>query len=62
MGVNMAQSETSFEIGEDLYGVSVEELKERIQLLKSEIDRIERELTKKQSDMSIAEQFFKKSD
>ena len=58
----MAQTETNFEIGEDLYGISVEELKERVSVLKSEIDRIERELTKKQSDLSDAEQLFRKSD
>ncbi len=56
----MTQSETGFALGEDLYGVSVDELKERITLLKAEIVRIEAELTKKQSDLSAAEQFFKK--
>jgi len=58
----MTQSETKFDIGEDLYGVSVEELKARVTVLKAEIDRIERELTKKQSDLSDAEQLFRKSD
>ncbi len=57
----MTQSETEFALGEDLYGVSVEELKSRILVLRAEIARIEAELTKKQSDLSAAEQFFKKS-
>ena len=56
----MAQSETQFVIGDDLYGVSVEELNERIILLREEIVRIEAELTKKQSELSAAEAFFKK--
>ena len=58
----MTQSETDFQIGADLYGVSVDELKERLAILRGEIDRIEQELTKKQSELSVAEQFFKKSD
>ena len=58
----MVQSETQFVIGEDLYGVSVEELRERVKILQGEISRIETELTKKQSDMSAAEAFFKKPD
>lgn len=37
----MAQSDTQFEIGQDLYGVSVEELKARIEILKDEIVRNE---------------------
>ena len=58
----MTQSETDFIIGEDLYGVSVAELKERVSILTHEIQRIEAELTKKQSELSVAEQFFKKSE
>ena len=57
----MTQTGTGFEIGEDLYGVSVEELQERVEILRTEIARIELELTKKQSDLSAAEQIFKKS-
>jgi len=48
-------------IGEDLYGVSVSELSERIQALKAEILRIEAELSKKQNDLSAADQLFGKS-
>ncbi len=55
----MAQKGTMFEIGEDLYGISLEELHERIVVLKQEIARIEVELTKKQSELSAAEQIFK---
>jgi len=55
---DMPQSETEFTIGEDLYGVSVAELGGRIDALKAEIVRIETELTKKQKDLSAAEQLF----
>lgn len=57
---NMAQKETEFSVGGDLYGTSVEELQQRVQILKSEIMRIEAELVKKQSDLSDAEKLFGK--
>jgi len=60
MDEDVRQSETVFPIGEDLYGVSVAELKDRVVILQSEIVRIEAELTKKQSDMSAAELIFGK--
>ena len=55
---DMPQTGTNFAIGEDLYGVSVLELTERLGVLRAEISRIETELTKKQSDLSAAEQIF----
>lgn len=55
---DVRQSETKFEIGEDLYGVSVSELKERVQVLREEITRIEAELTKKSKDLSAADLLF----
>lgn len=54
----MTQSETNFMIGEDLYGVSVDELKERLGVLRVEISRIEAELTKKDGELSAAQQLF----
>ena len=53
------QSETTFQIGEDLYGVSVDELNERLSVLKAEISRIEGELTKKSAELSAADLLFK---
>ena len=58
MSKNMLQSDTSFLLGEDLYGVSVSELTERVTLLKAEITRIKAELSKKQSDLSAADRLF----
>jgi len=59
MDDDVHQSETTFQIGEDLYGVSVDELNERLSVLKAEISRIELELTKKSADLSAADLLFK---
>ena len=59
MDDDVRQSETTFQIGEDLYGVSVDELNERLSVLKAEILRIELELTKKSADLSAADLLFK---
>jgi uncharacterized small protein (DUF1192 family) len=48
------------EIGQDLALLSVEELGERIALLKDEIARLEAARAKKQASRSAADQFFKK--
>lgn len=55
----MNQSETMFQIGGDLYGISVAELKSRVGVLKVEIERIETELAKKETDLSAADLLFK---
>lgn len=54
----MTQSETDFTIGDDLYGVSVDELSQRITVLKSEISRIEGELAKKRAERDAANSVF----
>ncbi len=59
MGDDVRQSETVFQIGEDLYGISVDELNDRLGVLKAEISRIELELTKKFAELSAADQLFK---
>jgi uncharacterized small protein (DUF1192 family) len=48
------------EIGQDLALLSVEELRERIGLLKDEIARLEAVMTAKQAQLSAADQFFKR--
>jgi uncharacterized small protein (DUF1192 family) len=48
------------EIGQELALLSVEELGERIALLKDEIARLEAARAKKQASRSVADQFFKK--
>ena len=48
------------EIGQDLTLLSVEELRERIALLKDEIARLEVNMASKQVSRTTADQFFKK--
>ena len=52
---------SGFSVGEDLYGVSLAQLTERLEILRAEIIRIEAEIHKKGSELSAAENFFKKS-
>ncbi len=47
------------EIGQDLALLSVEELAERIALLKAEIARLDEVMAKKRASRSVADQFFK---
>lgn len=49
----------SHEIGQDLSLLSVEELAERIALLKGEIERLEAAATKKRASKDAANSFFK---
>jgi uncharacterized small protein (DUF1192 family) len=48
------------EIGQDLALLSVDELRERIALLKDEIARLEASIASKQSSRNVADTFFKK--
>jgi uncharacterized small protein (DUF1192 family) len=48
------------EIGADLSLISVEELKERVILLKEEIVRLEADAARKQASKSAADAFFKR--
>lgn len=48
------------EIGQDLALLSVEEISERIALLRAEIDRLDEALAKKRASRSAADQFFKR--
>lgn len=45
-------------VGEDLYGLSVEELQERIARLEAEIERVGEELKTKKSGRAAAESVF----
>ena len=49
----------SHEIGQDLSLLSVEELTERIALLKSEIERLDAAMSKKRASKDAANAFFK---
>ena len=48
------------DVGQDLALLSVEELGERIALLKDEIARLEQAMAKKRASRMSADQFFKK--
>jgi uncharacterized small protein (DUF1192 family) len=48
------------EIGQELTLLSVEELRERIQVLNDEISRLEADIKQKQASRSAADQFFKR--
>jgi uncharacterized small protein (DUF1192 family) len=48
------------QFGEDLYGLSVSELEQRINAYREEIARLERELAKKSAERSAADALFGK--
>lgn len=60
MDDNPRKTTTQPIFGEDLYGLSVEELEQRILDYKGEITRLEIELTKKSAERSAAEALFGK--
>lgn len=47
-------------VGEDLATFSLDELEERIALLKAEIDRIEAVIAAKRESIGVADSFFKR--
>ena len=47
------------EIGEDLATLSIEELQERIELLKSEIERLAQAISNQRASADVAATFFK---
>ena len=53
------KKKVSHEIGQDLSLLAVEELTERVALLKSEIARLEEAATKKRASKDAANAFFK---
>ncbi len=55
-----SRKKIAHEIGADLSLVSVEELKERIQLLQDEVARLEADIARKKASKSAADAFFKR--
>lgn len=53
------KKKAAHDIGEDLSAVSINELEERISLLKGEIQRLEEEKTKKSAVKTAADTLFK---
>jgi uncharacterized small protein (DUF1192 family) len=58
---DLRKAGADFSVGEDLYGISLAQLRERVEVLRAEITRIEAEIGKKGAEMSAAEDFFKKT-
>ena len=54
----MIEKKIEIVVGEDLYGLSIDELDERISMLKTEILRLEREKQVKKQERAEAEQLF----
>jgi len=54
----MITPKVDFAIGEDLYGVSLNELETRISVLSAEISRLEAELDKKKRERTAADKLF----
>ena len=56
----LKKKKTAHELGEDLTTLSLDELAERIGLLKSEIERIEAAIRAKRASADVAASFFKR--
>ncbi len=59
--LELLQAGQSFRVGEDLYGISVVQLVERLEVLAAEKLRIERAIAQKNTELTTAETFFRKS-
>jgi uncharacterized small protein (DUF1192 family) len=55
------KKKVAHEIGQDLTLLSVQELNERIELMRAEIARLEADIARKRATRSAADQFFKTS-
>ncbi len=55
----MPSKRPGIEIGGDLSQLSIEELRERIELLKAEVERVEADIEAKSSSRAAADSFFK---
>ena len=54
------KKKVTHEIGQDLALLSIEELQQRIALLKEEIGRLDTEVVRKQASRNVAAGFFKR--
>jgi uncharacterized small protein (DUF1192 family) len=54
------KKKVTHEIGQDLALLSIEELQERIAVLKEEIARLDAEVARKHSSRNVADGFFKR--
>ncbi|MBY0380789.1 MAG: DUF1192 domain-containing protein [Xanthobacteraceae bacterium] len=56
---DMPRPKIAHQIGQDLSMLSVDELAQRVRLLRDEITRVENEMTKKRASRDAAANFFK---
>jgi len=61
MDDNLPRKTTQATVGEDLYGLSVHELEQRIESYRAEITRLNAELSKKASELNAADALFGKN-
>ena len=54
------KKKVTHEIGQDLSLLSIEELAERVDLIRTEIGRLETAMAGKRASRNVADQFFKK--
>jgi len=59
--IDLKRAGQAFRVGEDLYGVSVVQLTERLEILTAEKIRIERAIAQKNAELTTAETFFRKN-
>ena len=59
--VDLKRAGQNFRVGDDLYGVSIKQLRERVEILNLEQERVLRAIGKKTDELSSAEDFFKKN-
>jgi uncharacterized small protein (DUF1192 family) len=56
----LPQRKAELTVGEDLSRLSIDDLQERIDLLKAEILRVEEAVTAKRASLGVADSFFKR--
>jgi uncharacterized small protein (DUF1192 family) len=56
----LPKRKTELTVGEDLSRLSIDELQERIALLKTEIARVEEAVTAKRASLGVADSFFRR--
>ncbi len=59
--IDLRRAGLDFRVGEDLYGVSVTQLTERLEILAAETIRVNRAIAQKNTELTTAETFFRKS-
>ncbi len=59
--IDLKRAGQTFRVGEDLYGISITQLTERLEILAAEHVRVKQAITHKNEELTTAETFFQKS-